>query len=231
MTRNITRINFRTGKHTFPRKSLWNSVLSNVMRNNWTFTLQKYISESDFSTLLQKIVRMLLNDLKATFTKTIAGPVLGAALAFGAAMPIATIPGPANDAYAQSGQIASAPAGRELNAVQGMRDMRRYSEDAATRGIGVFINLQANALMTGQQIGEKLRTAFGSLNPPVPVEYRFNQSRGTATDVTFYVRGVDFTMTVTDIVNKGLTGVLAHHRGAWLPETASLESNKPAVTR
>ena len=110
-----------------------------------------------------------------------------------------------------------------LDGVQGMREMRHYSEDENTRGIGVFINMQANAPVTGEQIGQWLQAQFAGIDPPVPVQYRVNQSQGTATDITFYVRGVDFTINVGNLQTE-LREVLAHHRGAWSPETVSLNT-------
>jgi len=131
----------------------------------------------------------------------------------------------ANDAYAGEANAATpaatTPGERGLDAVQGMRDMRHYSEDPATRGIGVFINLQKDAPEGyGNKIGKKLQEVFATRN--IPVQYRLNQSRGTATDITFYVQGIDFTVNIDDI-GANLPTILAHHNDVWLPgKTASL---------
>lgn len=106
----------------------------------------------------------------------------------------------------------------ERNSFDDMRAMRHYSEDPNAQGIGVFINLRKGSTLTGEQIGEQLKAGFAGLNPPLPLQYRVNQSQGTATDITFYVKGYDFTMTVTDVANKGLGNILAHHRDVWLLE-------------
>ena len=110
-----------------------------------------------------------------------------------------------------------------------MRDMRHYSEDPSERGIGAFINLRANSSVTGDQIGEWIQAQFAGIEDPVQVDYRVNQSRGTATDITFYVRGVDYTLNVAELQTH-LIEILKSHRGAWLPEaTAAL--NQPAATQ
>lgn len=124
--------------------------------------------------------------------------------------------------------LASLPFGHdaeasERNSFDDMRDMRHYSEDSATQGIGVFINMQADAVVTGEQIGENLRRAFAGLNPPVPLEYRVNQSQGTATDITFYVKGYDFTINIADLKTE-LRQVLAHHRDLWPTAQVSLNT-------
>ncbi|ODS24764.1 hypothetical protein AB835_01535 [Candidatus Endobugula sertula] len=111
---------------------------------------------------------------------------------------------------------------RGLDAVQGRHDMEDYSNDTSIRGIGIFINLQGNASFTeGQALGDKLKNAFASRG--VPVEYRINHSRGTATDLTFYVKGVDYKVNVANI-QRDLGTILAKHNGAWLVENASLDS-------
>lgn len=162
----------------------------------------------------------------ADFKKTMAGKAAAAIVA--APLALASFGPAANDAHAGEPQLAATQPNitqeQAIAITEKARDMRKYSEDPDTRGIGVFINLQASAPMTGEQIGDYLRDQFADLNPPVPLEYRVNQSRGTATDVTFYVRGFDFTMTVTDIANEGLGSILAHHRGAWRPAQVSLNT-------
>ena len=137
---------------------------------------------------------------------------------------LASLPA-ANDAHAGEPQTASAPQ-QEITNEQAIaitekrRAMRKFSEDPKTKGIGVFINLQAGATPAdGDQIGGILKNAFASKG--VSLEYRTNHSLGTATDITFYVKGVPYKMTLGEI--KGNLGtVLSHHQGAWLPETAAL---------
>jgi len=170
---------------------------------------------------------MFLSALKDTFTKTIAGRAAGAAML--GAVALTVVPGPANDAFAQSnGQIATAPGARGLDGVQGMDDMAAFSKKPDIRGIGAFINLEAHAPVTGDQVGEWLQGQFAGVNPPVRLEYRVNQSRGSATDITFYVRGFDFKLNVGELETR-LHEILAHHRDVWLPET--LASNAATPTR
>ena len=176
--------------------------------------------------MFRMIDRMLLGKLKKAFTDNWTGRALGAALAFGAvAMPIVAIPGPANDAYAQSGQVATAPSGKAgevANTFDARRELRKYSENPATRGIGVFINLQADAPDGyGDKIGNILKNAFAKRG--ILVDYRYNRSRGTATDITFYVHGVDYDVNVDDLKPK-LPQILARHQGAWLPDRVSLNT-------
>jgi len=104
-----------------------------------------------------------------------------------------------------------------------MRDsMDEYSENPEIRGVGVYINLRKGSSISGEQIGEWVRNELGVKN--VPVEYRFNQSRGTATDVTLYVRGVAFTVPMPRLPAK-LPEIHKHYRDVWLlPETAALDT-------
>lgn len=105
------------------------------------------------------------------------------------------------------------------------REMRHYSEDPSVQGVGVFINLQENAPADGgEKLGELLKNAFAKQG--VPLDYRVNRSRGTATDITFYVRGVDFTIGLPDLKQRVGT-VLSHHQGAWLPGQVSLNDRQP----
>jgi len=73
--------------------------------------------------------------------------------------------------------------------------MSEYSKN--NLGIGIFINLQADAAGKGDLIGQNLQNAFASRG--VPTEYHVNQSRGTSTDITFYVRGVDYSLNVESL--------------------------------
>lgn len=131
---------------------------------------------------------------------------------------------PANDAQAgEPPRTASAPVGaitkeQGLAVVKKMHEMQDYSKDPATKGVGVFINLQAGGTPEdGDKIGGILKNAFASKG--IPLEYRINQSRGTATDITFYVKGFDFTMALGQL--KGSLGkILAHHRDLWPPKAA-----------
>lgn len=148
--------------------------------------------------------------------------------ATGIALAIATTPF-ASDADAGEAQASTlTPGQRGLDAVQGRRDMRKYSKLPNTRGIGAFINLQANAPVTGDQIGKWIQAQFAGIENPIPVDYRTNQSRGTTTDITFYVRGYDFTLNIEELQAR-LREILAHHRDVWPQETASL--SKPSVAR
>ena len=205
-------------------------VLSfSVKRKNWTNTRKRRIFPSYFNILLLNVTIMSLAALKDTFTKT---RLLNAAKVAVVALPAAfmAVSAPANDAYAGQAQTTTlTPGERGLDAVQGRRVMRHYSQDAGVQGIGVFINLQADAAGKGELLGNRLVEMLANKNPPVSAEYRINQSRGTATDITFYVRGIDFTVNLGDL-RDNLDTVLAHHRGAWLPEqTAGLST--PAATR
>ncbi|MEQ8287865.1 hypothetical protein [Thalassospira sp.] len=101
-------------------------------------------------------------------------------------------------------------------------EMQDYSEDPNSRGIGIFINLQADTTIEqGQDLGDWLKGAFASRD--IPVEYRVNQSRGTATDLTFYVKGYDFTVNVGNLKTE-LSQVLAHHSDVWSTETLALNT-------
>lgn len=108
----------------------------------------------------------------------------------------------------------------ETNTFDQRTEMLRYSEDPNHKGIGIFINLQADVtLEEGRKLGENLKSAFASRG--VPVEYRLNQSRGTATDFTFYVNGEGFEIGLPDL-KRELRNVLAHHGDAWPPQTSAL---------
>lgn len=150
----------------------------------------------------------------------------GAAMAVTGAL--ASLPATTSDAYAAEPQTASTPGERGLDAVQGRDDMAAYSKNPNIQGIGIFINLQANAAGKGHILGKKLQRGFAGLNPPIQTQYRINQSRGTATDVTFYVRGVDYTFNLAEL-KANLGTVLARHNGAWLPERVSSASQLQPV--
>lgn len=196
------------------------AVLRQLLSRNWTNRNKSCINDSHFEILFGICTMALTKEFEQERGSEAAGITRRGALLGGAAtVAFASLP-LGKRAEAQSGQVATAPADRELNAVQGMRDMRRYSENKQIQGIGIFINLQADAPMTGEQIGERLRAAFAGLNPPVSAQYRVNQSRGTATDITFYVRGIDFTLGIGEIKGK-LGTLLAHHRDVWQPERLS----------
>jgi len=121
--------------------------------------------------------------------------------------------------YANKAEAGEANAATPSTPLEYRDEMAKYSRDPKTQGIGVFINLQENAtLEQGQELGDWLKNAFASRN--VPVEYRINQSRGTATDLTFYVKGYDFPVNVGNLKTE-LPKLLAHHQGAWLPEQVS----------
>lgn len=124
---------------------------------------------------------------------------------------------------AQAGEAHAATAGeRGLDGVQGMRDMRHFSEDANTKGIGIFINVQANASAGyGDRIGQALKSGFGKRG--IAADYRINQSRGTATDITFYVQGYDFTVNIDDL-RAEIPRIFAHYGDLWKPEQVSLNA-------
>lgn len=150
--------------------------------------------------------------------------MLGFAAAGALGVATAAIPGPANNAHAGEAQAATPAANSGLM----MRQLRHYSEDADTKGIGVFINFQANAPVTGEQIAHWLRGQLVDGQTAIPFKYRTNQSHGTTTDFTFYVRGDHLTLNIEDL-QADIHKVLDHHRGIWLPETASL--SKPTITQ
>ncbi|MGB0696271.1 MAG: hypothetical protein ACPGOY_11520 [Rhodospirillaceae bacterium] len=99
------------------------------------------------------------------------------------------------------------------------REMRHYSQDPEKRGVGVFINLRKGSSVKGKDIGEWIRNQFAGVN--VPVDYRINQSQGTATNITFYVRDSDYTYNVSSLQDR-IHDVYSKYKAAWLPETASL---------
>ena len=181
-------------------------------------------------------IYLMLPALRNAFSNVHPGNAVRAAalavsLAFGA------VAAPANDVNAgeltpgQRGLVAApandAEAGERPSHM--MRDMRHYSEDPTERGIGAFINLQANAPVTGDQIGQWIQAQFDGIEDPVPVDYRVNQSRGTTTDITFYVRGVDYELNIEELQTR-LIEILNSHRGAWLPETTAA-LNQPAASQ
>ncbi|ODS22388.1 hypothetical protein AB835_14470 [Candidatus Endobugula sertula] len=115
---------------------------------------------------------------------------------------------------------------RGLDGVQGIQDMEEYSRDASIQGVGIFINLQKNPPLTGEQIGEIFRNKFGEKK--VPVQYRYNQSRGTATNITFYIKGVNYTYNISEVIEKFDT-LVSRHSGAWTLETAALDDNNQTL--
>lgn len=119
------------------------------------------------------------------------------------------------------------PGERGLVATQGRRDVRQYSENSEVRGIGVFINMQKEAPWTADQIGQWVVAQFGAVN--VPVEYRSNQSQGTATDITFYVRGIPLDPVNIADLRAEIPKIYKHYQGAWLPYTTSegADTSKP----
>lgn len=128
---------------------------------------------------------------------------------------------------AEAGEAqAATPGERGFDAVQGMRDMRRYAKDPNTQGIGVFINLQADAPDGyGDKIGGIIKNAFAAKG--IPADYRYNRSRGTATDLTFYVGDYHFTINVSDL-KRDLPKVYAHHQDIWrAPGKLSLNDTQP----
>lgn len=152
-------------------------------------------------------------------------------LSFAGASALAVMPSilGGNDAHAGEAQAATATqpeiTGEKARPSHMMREMRNFSKDPDTKGIGVFINLQADAPEGyGDKIGQRLQEVF--VTRDIPLQYRTNKSRGTATDITFYVKGYDFTYNIDDI-GSSLGKVLAHHGDVWPAKTASLDSAAP----
>ncbi|MBP5857413.1 hypothetical protein KAJ83_10375 [Marivibrio halodurans] len=143
----------------------------------------------------------------------------------GAAM-LASLPG-GNDAQAGEAKAATLESsnGEVENTFDTRRELRHYSEDSETRGVGVFINLQENAPWTGDEIGKWIKNQFAGVG--VPVEYRVNQSQGTATDITLYAGGYDFTINIAELKHE-LPRVYAHHQDIWnAPDQVSLNNQQP----
>ncbi len=168
----------------------------------------------------------MIDALKKTFAKSNLGKK---AMAAAVAVPMALVSfGPAaNPAHAGEANAATVDTTASgERAIDKARAMRKYSEDPAIQGVGVFINLQHDLSEDiGNQVGEKLKRAFATKG--VEMDYRINQSRGTATDLTFYVRGVPYVINIRD-VKSNLGQVLATHQGTWLPEKVSmLETSTP----
>ena len=106
-------------------------------------------------------------------------------------------------------------------------EMDAYSQNPDTKGIGAFINLRKDSSVSGDDIGQWIRNQFAAVG--VPVEYRVNQSRGSATDITLYAGGFDFTVNVAELEKK-LPTIYAHHQDVWTPaKTASV--NDAALTQ
>lgn len=169
---------------------------------------------------------MALSAIRDTFKNSMLGK---AAMAGIVAIPLtlASFGPAANDAFAGEAQtIATQPeVTGEERAIDKARAMREYSEKPDTKGIGVFINLQADAPEGyGDKIGQRLQEVFATRD--IPLQYRANKSRGTATDITFYVKGYDFTYNIDDI-GSSLGKVLAHHGDVWPAKTASLDGAAP----
>tara|TARA_R110001606_G_scaffold396832_3_gene571758 strand:- start:1617 stop:2120 length:504 start_codon:yes stop_codon:yes gene_type:complete len=132
----------------------------------------------------------------------------------------------ANDAHAGEPQTASVPETTQTP-VQMADEMDAYSQNPDTKGIGAFINLRKDSSVSGDDIGQWIRNQFAAVG--VPVEYRVNQSRGSATDITLYAGGFDFTVNVAELEKK-LPTIYAHHQDVWTPaKTASV--NDAALTQ
>jgi hypothetical protein len=140
--------------------------------------------------------------------------VLGGLSALAGAAMFAAVPG-ANDAQAGEAK-ASAIALTPLE----MRDeMADFARAPNPKGIGVFINLQADAPMTGDEIGEWIQKQFDPVD--VRVAYHFIQSKGTATDITFYIPDSTSEENVIPIkvnvseINARLPEIYQHYRDHW----------------
>tara|TARA_R110002110_G_scaffold407057_2_gene627686 strand:- start:768 stop:1391 length:624 start_codon:yes stop_codon:yes gene_type:complete len=185
-------------------------------------TCPKGVYYSRISNIFTYVNIMALSALRESFTgKAAAALVAGTALFSAASLPAA------NDAHAGEPQTATATqpelTDEKARPSHMMREMRHYSEKPDTKGIGIYINLQANAAGKGDLLGQRLVQILAAQNPPIPAQYRFNQSLGTATDITFYVKGVGFPVNMGELKTE-LGGVFAHHRGAWLPGQVSLST-------
>ena len=173
---------------------------------------------------------MTLQKLKETFTKKIAPAALAATIA---AMPAAHADDSNYDASATATAATTYNAAANTNAsapksthatytaAHAAKDMLRYSTDADIQGIGIFINLQENAMGMGDDFGKKLIDGFAKLNEYA--DYRINQSRGTTTDVVFYLRGVPYEVNITDLQDK-MPEIVKMQRGAWLPERSASQA-------
>lgn len=175
--------------------------------------------ESFYNFILKS--RSMIKALGKTFKES----ALGKAAMVGAiALPLTlTSFGPAaNNAHAGEANAATITDEQAIGIANMHHEMREYSEDRETKGIGIFINLQANASMEqGEKLAAILQNAFKSQG--VPTEYRINQSQGTATGVTFYVNGYDFMFTAGQL-KENLGRVLAHHQDEWSPQQVSLNT-------
>lgn len=204
------------------------NAINSAQVKNLTNEAYKYISES--------IIRILFRDIKTMLLDRLSEKFAGISQDLGSKMRVAALALPlvfggmaANDAIAQNNQVAAVPDAQKYNAVYGRDAMDEYSQKSEIQGIGVFINMGKNTPMTGDQLGEWIQRQFAGINPPVPVDYRVNQSRGTATDITFYTRGFPLKLNVGELVEK-LPDVLNHHRDQWLPEaTTAATERAPTV--
>ena len=176
---------------------------------------------------------MALQRLKETFTKKIAPAAFAATMAV---MPAAHADDNNYDASATATAAttyntaantnASIKKPSKYNAVAAMDAMDAYSQDPKVQGIGIFINLQENAAGMGDDFGKKLIDGFAKLNEYA--DYRINQSRGTTTDVVFYLRGVPYEVNITDLQDK-MPEIVKMQRGAWLPERIAMRSSDQSV--
>ncbi len=187
----------------------------------WTYTIKKCINNAinKYSALACGKMYSVIGTLRERFSEI---NIVKTARAGALALALASFGPAANDAAAgevnaATPVVTTTPGERGLDAVQGRDDMAAYSKDPKVQGIGVFINLREGSSVTGDQIGKWVQNQFAGINPPVSVDYRVNQSRGTATDVTFYVQDFAFTLNVSEL-QTGLKTILGHHRDVWLSE-------------
>jgi len=101
-----------------------------------------------------------------------------------------------------------------ISAVKARDAMNDYAESPTTKGIGIYINLSASAAALGDRLGQTLQKIFLKTNPPIPSEYRFHQSRGTGTMITFYVREVPYEYELSE-VKENIPNIVARYREAW----------------
>jgi hypothetical protein len=198
---------------------------------------QKYLIFSDKRRIkvpyFRNICNFILNEpivitaLREKFKQSTLGK---AALAGALAVPLmlASLGPAANDAYAGEVKAATTETitDEEARAItEKAREMRHYAKDPDIRGIGVFINLQENAPENyGEKLGDTLKGVFAKYG--IPMEYRVNRSRGTATDLTFYVGEHIVPVRYPDLKSE-LPRVYAHHKDIWAPKQVSLSNTQP----
>ena len=113
--------------------------------------------------------------------------------------------------------ISASTNAKELDGVYGMRAMRKYSEDPAEQGIGIFANLEANPPMTGSAACAAVKNLLAQQNIPAESKCRFNQSQGTLTEFTIYIRGVPHEYSINNLIENA-PKITADNKNAWLDQ-------------